>query len=77
MKSDTGMSVTWITKAKNNAPMKMDAQQESNTDGPTPDTHSGTAERGHPTRAEGAELDELARGYNVGISTIRRVTRAA
>src|SRR6201985_3080406 len=28
-------------------------------------------------RAEGATLDELARSYNVGISTIRRATRAA
>jgi DNA invertase Pin-like site-specific DNA recombinase len=28
-------------------------------------------------RAEGAMLDELARSYNVGISTIRRATRAA
>ena len=28
-------------------------------------------------RARGATLDELARSYNVGISTIRRVTRAA
>jgi hypothetical protein len=28
-------------------------------------------------RAAGATLDELARSYNVGISTIRRVTRAA
>src|SRR5271157_4908329 len=28
-------------------------------------------------RAEGATLDELARSYNVGISTIRRSTRAA
>ena len=28
-------------------------------------------------RAQGATLDELARSYNVGISTIRRVTRAA
>jgi DNA invertase Pin-like site-specific DNA recombinase len=28
-------------------------------------------------RAEGATLDELARRYNVGISTIRRATRAA
>jgi DNA invertase Pin-like site-specific DNA recombinase len=27
-------------------------------------------------RAQGATLDELARSYNVGISTIRRVTRA-
>jgi DNA invertase Pin-like site-specific DNA recombinase len=27
-------------------------------------------------RARGATLDELARSYNVGISTIRRVTRA-
>jgi DNA invertase Pin-like site-specific DNA recombinase len=27
-------------------------------------------------RAEGATLDELARSYNVGISTIRRATRA-
>jgi DNA invertase Pin-like site-specific DNA recombinase len=28
-------------------------------------------------RAQGATLDELARSYNVGISTIRRATRAA
>jgi DNA invertase Pin-like site-specific DNA recombinase len=28
-------------------------------------------------RAEGATLNELARSYNVGISTIRRATRAA
>jgi len=28
-------------------------------------------------RAEGATLAELARSYNVGISTIRRATRAA
>ena len=28
-------------------------------------------------RAQGATLDELARSYNVGISTIRRNTRAA
>ena len=28
-------------------------------------------------RAEAATLDELARSYNVGISTIRRATRAA
>jgi DNA invertase Pin-like site-specific DNA recombinase len=28
-------------------------------------------------RAEGATLDELARSYNVGISTIRLVTRSA
>jgi hypothetical protein len=28
-------------------------------------------------RERGATLDELARSYNVGISTIRRVTRAA
>ena|SRR5215469_15959595 len=28
-------------------------------------------------RAQGATLQELARSYNVGISTIRRVTRAA
>jgi DNA-binding CsgD family transcriptional regulator len=28
-------------------------------------------------RVQGATLDELARSYNVGISTIRRVTRAA
>jgi hypothetical protein len=28
-------------------------------------------------RAEGATLDELARSCNVGISTIRRATRAA
>ena len=28
-------------------------------------------------RARGATLDEVARSYNVGISTIRRVTRAA
>jgi DNA invertase Pin-like site-specific DNA recombinase len=28
-------------------------------------------------RAEGATLDELARSYNVGISTIRRATRGA
>ena len=28
-------------------------------------------------RAEGATLDELARSYNVGISTIRRATRTA
>ncbi len=28
-------------------------------------------------RTQGATLDELARSYNVGISTIRRVTRAA
>jgi DNA invertase Pin-like site-specific DNA recombinase len=28
-------------------------------------------------RAQGATLDELANSYNVGISTIRRVTRAA
>ena len=27
-------------------------------------------------RAQGATLDELARSYDVGISTIRRVTRA-
>jgi DNA invertase Pin-like site-specific DNA recombinase len=28
-------------------------------------------------RAEGATLDELARSYNVGISTIRLATRSA
>jgi DNA invertase Pin-like site-specific DNA recombinase len=28
-------------------------------------------------RAQGATLDELARSYSVGISTIRRATRAA
>jgi DNA invertase Pin-like site-specific DNA recombinase len=28
-------------------------------------------------RAQGATLQELAHSYNVGISTIRRVTRAA
>jgi DNA invertase Pin-like site-specific DNA recombinase len=28
-------------------------------------------------RAQGATLDELTRSYNVGISTIRRATRAA
>jgi DNA-binding CsgD family transcriptional regulator len=28
-------------------------------------------------RAQGATLDELARSYNVGISTIRRATRTA
>jgi hypothetical protein len=28
-------------------------------------------------RAEGATLDELARSYDVGISTIRRATRVA
>jgi hypothetical protein len=28
-------------------------------------------------RAQGATLDELARSYNVGISTIRRATRLA
>ena len=37
------------------------------------------AQQKEPTRrrAEGATLDELARSYAVGISTIRRVTRAA
>jgi hypothetical protein len=28
-------------------------------------------------RVEGATLDELARSYNVGLSTIRHATRAA
>ena len=38
-----------------------------------------TAQQAEATRrrAEGATLDELARSYNVGISTIRRATRAA
>jgi hypothetical protein len=43
--------------------------------GRPPAPHTAAAERGHPT--PGATLDKLARSYNVGISTIRRVTRAA
>ena len=41
--------------------------------------HSTSAQRTEATRrrARGATLDELARSYNVGISTIRRATRAA
>jgi DNA invertase Pin-like site-specific DNA recombinase len=38
---------------------------------------SGTTERGHQTPRRALTLDELARSYNVGISTIRRATRAA
>jgi hypothetical protein len=41
--------------------------------GPTPFPDCGAAERGHQTAPQGATLGELARSYNVGISTIRRV----
>ena len=47
--------------------------------GATPPPHSAPAQQKDATRrrAEGATLEELARSYNVGISTIRRATRAA
>ena len=46
--------------------------------GRPPAAHPRAAERGHGVGArEGATLEELARSYNVGISTIRRATRAA
>ena len=45
--------------------------------GPTPFPHHTRAtQRGHPT-PQGATLQKLAHGYNVGISTIRRATRTA
>ena len=41
-----------------------------------PALNSATAERGHPTVVRsGATLDELARSYNVGISTISQLPR--
>jgi hypothetical protein len=41
------------------------------------EAHRRAEGRGRRRRAQGATLDELARSYNVGISTIRRTTRAA
>jgi DNA invertase Pin-like site-specific DNA recombinase len=46
-------------------------------DGPTPALTPEQQKEATRRRAQGATLDELARSYNVGISTIRRVTRAA
>ena len=46
-------------------------------DGPTPALTQAQQTEATRRRAEGATLDELARSYNVGISTIRRATRAA
>ena len=47
-------------------------------DGPTPGTSTPPQQKeATRRRAEGATLDELARSYNVGISTIRRATSAA
>ncbi len=43
-------------------------------DGPTPCPHTRAQKEATRRRAQGATLDELARSYNVGISTIRRVT---
>jgi DNA invertase Pin-like site-specific DNA recombinase len=39
--------------------------------------HGPTKKEATQRRAKGATLQELARGYNVGISTIRRATRPA
>jgi hypothetical protein len=46
-------------------------------DGPTPGLTPAQQTEATRRRAEGATLDELASSYNVGISTIRRATRAA
>jgi hypothetical protein len=45
------------------------------TNGPASCPHPGATEGSHPPPS--ATLDELARSYNVGISTIRRATRTA
>jgi DNA invertase Pin-like site-specific DNA recombinase len=52
---------------------KAEGQQMSRPPALTPTQQTEATRR----RAESATLDELARGYNVGISTIRRATRAA
>jgi DNA invertase Pin-like site-specific DNA recombinase len=53
------------------------AQAQGKQMGRPPCPHVGATERGTRRRAQGATLDELARSYNVGISTIRRTTRAS
>jgi hypothetical protein len=45
--------------------------------GPTACPHTAAAERGHPTPRAGRYARRIGRSYNVGISTIRRATRAA
>jgi len=45
--------------------------------GPTPFPEPAQQKEATRRRAQGATLQELAHGYNVGISTIRRNTRAA
>ena len=52
---------------------KAQGQQMGRPPALTPAQQTEAARR----RAEGATLNELARSYNVGISTIRRATRAA
>ena len=42
-----------------------------------PAFRSGQQKDATRRRAEGARLEEIARSYNVGVSTIRRATRAA
>jgi DNA invertase Pin-like site-specific DNA recombinase len=53
------------------------AQKRGQRMGRKPKLTEARQDEARKRRAEGATLDELARSYNVGISTIRRATRAA